>query len=90
MAGKMKNLASTADRLAKAWHGKPPGSWDDLRARIDLATGGDLDCQPLDILTDMVEQRFSSAIRRACPNAPMHGGCHYPECPADCAGRSLQ
>lgn len=55
-------LAKTADRLARRWlasrdRAPPRPSWDDLRAWCDTATGGDLDCQPLDILTDLVLAR---------------------------------
>lgn len=33
---------------------------DTVRDRVDLMTGGELDCQPLDILTDMVVARLRS------------------------------
>lgn len=39
--------------------------WEDLRDWIDAETGGDLDCVPLDILTDMVKDRLT-------PNTGQH------------------
>jgi hypothetical protein len=52
------SLGLLADRFAKAWAGENVKNWDRLRDRLDMATGSDLDCQPLDILTDMVADRL--------------------------------
>jgi hypothetical protein len=59
----MKELGKLADAIAAQWRGKlQASSWDRLRDAIDLETGGELDCQPLDILTDMVAKRLGLAF----------------------------
>lgn len=30
---------------------------------------------------------LSLHIAAKCPFAPVHGGCHYPDCSSDCKGR---
>lgn len=66
-------LAPEADRIAAevATKGQSRIYWGALRDQCDLDTGGELDCQPLDVLTDMVARRLSK-----------HGVsvyCGYPE-----------
>jgi hypothetical protein len=61
-------LSIIADRLARAWKDEPSYRqlpWDRLRDCVDQASGGDLDCQPLDILTDMVEKRLNDVAAKA-------------------------
>lgn len=60
----MRNLSQHADRLADRWRGISGRTLSDaeraeLRDWIDTATAGDLDCKPLDILTDMVAARIA-------------------------------
>lgn len=38
-------------------------TWEELRDRVDGLTCGDLDCQQLDILTDMVEARLTDPAK---------------------------
>jgi hypothetical protein len=38
--------------------------WDDLRDRVDTATGGELDCIQLDIVTDLVAKHRGIATTR--------------------------
>jgi hypothetical protein len=51
-------LGLLAGRFALVWKGQTFVSWDDLRDKLDAATGSELDCQPLDILTDMTASRL--------------------------------
>lgn len=37
---------------------------------------------------DAVEWRERVKIAATCPYSPVHGGCHYPDCAKDCAGRA--
>jgi hypothetical protein len=53
-----KALTPQADAFAVELAAEPSRRWDDLREWIDMKTGGDLDCNPLDILTDMVATRL--------------------------------
>jgi hypothetical protein len=54
-------LAPLADRLAlKLVDAVHPGEWDELRDRLDALTGGELDYEPLNILTDMVTRRLET------------------------------
>ena len=55
-----KTLAPIAEDIARAIADctSRPIDWDTLREECDHATGGELDCQPLDILTDMVAKRL--------------------------------
>lgn len=57
-AGERGTLTKLADELAPRVRWDSSTTWDDLRAAVDLRTGGDLDCVPLDILTDMVAARI--------------------------------
>ena len=53
-------LSDEADRLAGTWKGESHPDWDDLRDWIDQETAGDLDCQQIDILTDMAALRIKA------------------------------
>ena len=66
-------LVVLAILLAERWAGglvERGESWDRLRDWVDGATGGELDCQPLDILTDLV---MSNVNRRTAVAEPAHG-----------------
>lgn len=56
-----------------------PGSdipdWATLRDICDMRTSGELDCQPLDILTDMVDAR----LRMRAAKTAATGGIRGPE-----------
>jgi len=57
------NLTMLANRLVNTWRKTPEIRFltgEELRDRVDLATGGELDYQPLNILTDMVEDRLAT------------------------------
>jgi len=56
----MKNLTDTADRIAARYIKSPPFYGVDLRDYVDGLTGGELDYQPLNILTDMVQKRIKA------------------------------
>lgn len=60
MTKKLSPLARiVAGAIRAADKGRPDiPTWEELRDRVDSATNGDLDCQQLDILTDMVEARL--------------------------------
>ena len=61
----MKNIAATADRLA-ARAIKEGAGLEGLRDWVDLASGGDLDCVELDVLTDSVMHRLSAFVCDKC------------------------
>ena len=56
-------LAPNADQVAQSLtaHQNTPLDWDAIREHCDMASGGDLDCYPLDLLTDMVAARLGVA-----------------------------
>ena len=57
-------INKTADRVARAIRdaGAGPETFDReaVRDLCDIATGGGLDCQPLDLLTDAVLKRLTT------------------------------
>lgn len=65
----MTNLAERADRIA-AKLSRHDTRWDTVRDRVDTATNGELDCQPLDILTDMVVARLKRHPAPSPRNTP--------------------
>jgi hypothetical protein len=56
-------LAPIADRVAESLAAQQNTAldWDAIREHCDMASGGDLDCYPLDLLTDMVAARIGVA-----------------------------
>lgn len=52
------NLIDKAEELAGRFYRNRFVSWDRLRDYVDIETCGQLDAQPLDVLTDMVERRI--------------------------------
>jgi hypothetical protein len=57
----MKDFQSIADRIAGLWINKNLASepdWYAVRDFCDFQTDSDLDCEPLDILTDMTMKRI--------------------------------
>ena len=66
-----KTLAPLADLIARdiADCTSQSVDWETLREECDRATDGELDCWPLDILTDMVAQRLES-IQATNPEPP--------------------
>ena len=52
-----KRLAKIADEIAEDRIVRAAEDYSDLRDRVDLATGGDLDCTQLDIVTGLVAHR---------------------------------
>lgn len=58
----MTKLTAQADKIAaRVIRLDLPRGIDDLRDICDKATGGELDCQPLDILVGMVASRIKRA-----------------------------
>lgn len=54
----MENLQHKAERFADRLTGaRTPLTWGDLRDLLDLWTGEELDCIPLDILTDLTARK---------------------------------
>lgn len=60
----MKNLAATADRIARI---ETTQDYDLLRDHVDLWTAQDLDCVQLDILTAMVLKRIQAKEHTCVP-----------------------
>jgi hypothetical protein len=55
-----KNLSITADRIAAVFYPNRFVNWERLRDHVDFATGSELDCTQLDILTDLVKARIAN------------------------------
>ena len=66
----MTIMSDLAERIARSWLRKAGDpDWTTLRDFCHLHTDGDLDCAPLDVLTDMVMARVKSHARKAIAKA---------------------
>ena len=62
-----KALAALADEIAPRIRWDRNTLWGDLRDSIDGRTGGELECVPLDILTDIVAARIKRETGHVIP-----------------------
>lgn len=72
--GAVMNLASIAALIVETFDPRSDvPDWATLRDICDMRTSGGLDCQPLDILTDMVDARLRLRIAKTAAVGGIHG-----------------